>query len=515
MKKPRFWVVLASAAPAVLAIAVLMKAQTAAPATNPRAFFDKYCVTCHDQDQRTAGLALDTLDLSKPGEHAEVLEKVIVKLRSGSMPPPGMPRPDAATYRAVATALENTLDKAWASHPNPGRIGAVQRLNRSEYNNAIRDLFALDMDVKPLLPGDDTADGSFDNFADVLSISTAHLERYMSVARQVTRLAVGLPPAKPGMDRFEIPLHVLQEDRMSEDLPLGSRGGMAIHYDFPVDGEYLIKVRLQRQYQDYLKGMGWPQQLDVRLDGKLRKRFTVGGAAQGRPAASSYAGDGEPGFAGAPEWETYMQVTGDSGLEVRVPVQAGSHTVGVSFVREMWEPEGLPQPVQLGRVISNDQVYMGYANVGSIQIGGPYETQGAAKDTPSRRAIFVCQPKARAEERSCAATILSRMARLAYRRPAAKADVDTLLSFYDSGRKEGESFDGGIQFALERMLVDPDFLLRVYRDPSKSNGAAAYRLSDLDLASRLSFFLWSSVPDDHLLTLAERGELTKSGSLEK
>ena len=515
MKKPRFWVVLASAAPAVLAIAVLMKAQTAAPATNPRAFFDKYCVTCHDQDQRTAGLALDTLDLSKPGEHAEVLEKVIVKLRSGSMPPPGMPRPDAATYRAVATALENTLDKAWASHPNPGRIGAVQRLNRSEYNNAIRDLFALDMDVKPLLPGDDTADGSFDNFADVLSISTAHLERYMSVARQVTRLAVGLPPAKPGMDRFEIPLHVLQEDRMSEDLPLGSRGGMAIHYDFPVDGEYLIKVRLQRQYQDYLKGMGWPQQLDVRVDGKLLKRFTVGGGAQGRPAASSYAGDGEPGFAGAPEWETYMQVTGDSGLEVRVPVQAGSHTVGVSFVREMWEPEGLPQPVQLGRVISNDQVYMGYANVGSIQIGGPYETQGAAKDTPSRRAIFVCQPKARAEERSCAATILSRMARLAYRRPAAKADVDTLLSFYDSGRKEGGSFDGGIQFALERMLVDPDFLLRVYRDPSKSNGAAAYRLSDLDLASRLSFFLWSSVPDDHLLTLAERGELTKSGSLEK
>lgn len=337
----------------------------------------------------------------------------------------------------------------------------------------------------------------------------------MSVARQVTRLAVGLPPAKPGMDRFEIPLHVLQEDRMSEDLPLGSRGGMAIHYDFPVDGEYLIKVRLQRQYQDYLKGMGWPQQLDVRLDGKLRKRFTVGGAAQGRPAASSYAGDGEPGFAGAPEWETYMQVTGDSGLEVRVPVQAGSHTVGVSFVREMWEPEGLPQPVQLGRVISNDQVYMGYANVGSIQIGGPYETQGAAKDTPSRRAIFVCQPKARAEERSCAATILSRMARLAYRRPAAKADVDTLLTFYDSGRKEGGSFDGGIQFALERMLVDPDFLLRVYRDPSKSTGAAAYRLSDLDLASRLSFFLWSSVPDDHLLTLAERGELTKSGSLEK
>ncbi|HEY7335849.1 MAG TPA: DUF1592 domain-containing protein [Bryobacteraceae bacterium] len=492
-----------------------MDAQTSPSNVNPRAFFDKYCVTCHDQEQRTAGLALDALDLSKPAANAEVLEKVIVKLRAGSMPPPGMPRADAATYKAVAGALENSIDKAWAANPNPGRIGAVQRLNRSEYNNAIRDLFALDLDVKSLLPGDDTADGSFDNFADVLSISTAHLERYMSVARQVTRLAVGLPPVKPGMERFEIPLHVLQEDRMSEDLPFGSRGGMAIHYDFPVDGEYLIKVRLQRQYQDYLKGMGWPQQLDVRLDGKLLKRFTVGGGAKGRPAAASYAGDGEPGFAGDPEWETYMQTGGDAGLEVRAPVQAGSHTVGVSFVRQMWEPEGLPQPVQLGRVISNDQVYMGYANVGSVQIGGPYDAHADAKDTPSRRAIFVCQPKAVAEERSCAATILSRMARLAYRRPAKKADVDTLLGFYDNGRKDGGNFDSGIQFALERMLVDPDFLLRVYRDPSKSNGAAAYRLSDLELASRLSFFLWSSIPDDRLLSLAERGELTKSGNLEK
>ena len=201
------------------------------------------------------------------------IEKVIVKLRAGSMPPPGNARPDPATYASVATALENLADQAWTAHPNPGRIGAVQRLNRTEYNNAIRDLFAIDLDVKPLLPGDDTADGSFDNFADSLTISTAHLERYMSVARQVTRLATGLPPAKPAAEHFEIPLHVMQEDRMSEDLPFGSRGGMAIHYDFPVDGEYLIHVRLQRQYQDYLKGMGWPQQLEVRLDGKLLKRF--------------------------------------------------------------------------------------------------------------------------------------------------------------------------------------------------------------------------------------------------
>jgi mono/diheme cytochrome c family protein len=507
---------------AALAFCAVTSAQT--PSTtpqNPRTFLDTYCVTCHNQKLHTAGLALDTVDLTHPAASAEILEKVIGKLRAGSMPPPKMPRADAATYNLIATALENQIDQATLSHPNPGRISAVHRLNRAEYNNAIRDLFALDVDVKPLLPGDDTADGSFDNFADSLSISTAHLERYMSVARQITRLATGLPPAQPSLERFEIPLHVLQEDRQSEDLPLGSRGGIAVHYDFPVDGEYLVKVKLQRQYQDYLKGMGWAQKLDVRLDGKLLKRFSVGGQGKGRAAAASYAGDGEPGFAGDPEWETYMQLTGDAGLEVRLPVKAGSRVVGVSFVREMFEPEGLPQPVQLGRVISNDQVYMGLANVGSVEIGGPYNAplptkNPASETTSSRKAIFVCEPpKAISEERPCATTILSRIARLAYRRPVTKADVDTLLQFFDNGRKDGGSFDSGIQFALERMLVDPDFLLRVHRDPVAKVVPASYRMSDIELASRLSFFLWSSVPDDRLLTLAEHGELKNPATLDK
>src|SRR5580704_13928262 len=426
---------------AIGAAMLTAQSQKPAPSITPRQLFDNYCVDCHDHEAPAAGLALDTLDLTKPGPNAATIEKVLVKLRAGSMPPQGSPRPDSATYRSVATTLENAVDQAWAAHPIPGRIGAVQRLNRTEYNNAIRDLLALDLDVKPLLPGDDTADGSFDNFADSLSISTAHLERYMSVARQVTRLATGLPPAKPGLENFEIPLHVLQDDRMGEDLPFGSRGGLAIHYDFPVDGEYLIHVKLQRQYQDYLKGMGWPQQLEIRLDGKLLKRFTVGGAGKGRAAATSYAGDGEPGFAGDPEWETYMQLTGDAGLEVRVLVKAGSRVVGVSFVREMWEPEGLPQPMQLGRVISNDQVYMGNANVGLVQIGGPYAAPGPARDTPSRKAIYVCQPTA-SEERSCAATILSKMARLAYRRPATKKDIDTLLQFFDNGRAAAAAKEG-------------------------------------------------------------------------
>jgi hypothetical protein len=501
----------------VLSLTGLASAQVA-PQT-PRVFLDKYCITCHNQKLKTAGLMLDTVDLSRPAANAEVLEKVIGKLRAGSMPPPKMPRADAATYRVIATSLENSIDQAVAGHPDPGRISAVHRLNRTEYSNAIRDLFALDVDVKQLLPGDDTADGSFDNFADVLSISTAHLDRYMSVARQVTRLATGLPPAHPTTERFEIPLHVLQEDRQSEDLPLGSRGGIAVHYDFPVDGEYTIKVKLQRQYQDYLKGMGWAQKLDVRLDGKLLKRFSVGGQGKGRPAAASYAGDGEPGFAGGPEWETYMQLTGDAGLEVRIPVKAGSRVVGVSFVREMFEPEGLPQPVQLGRVISNDQVYMDNANVGSVEIGGPYDAlkakQTPAEMTASRKAIFVCAPpRAAAEERPCAVTILNRMARLAYRRPVTKADTDTLMQFFDKGRKDGGSFESGVQFALERMLVDPDFLLRVHRDPAgvKSD---SYKLSDVEVASRLSFFLWSSIPDDRLLTLAEHGELTQPVTLQK
>jgi hypothetical protein len=386
----------------------------------------------------------------------------------------------------------------------------------------------------------------------------------MSVARQVTRLATALPPPQPTVHTFEIPLHVTQEDRESEDLPLGSRGGIAVRYHFPVDGAYSIKVRLQRNYQDYLKGMGWEQQLDVRLDGKLLKRFAVGGKAQGRPAGASYAGDGEPGFAGAPEWEKYMQIDGDADLLVRIPVTAGSHVVGVSFVRALWEPEGLPQPLQRGRVITNDEVYMGYANVAAVQIGGPYAAGTATasgNSSPTGGRVFTCRPSRPSEESACATKILSRLARLAYRRPVNKADIATLMSFFADGRRSSGNFEGGVQFALERMLVDPDFLLRVYREPgnarlklrpttTQDNGGArlqspgnprdtgsgrpqlrpgdpnagsarlqsrqdAYRLSDIELASRLSFFLWSSIPDDDLLSLAERGRLSNPQVLDQ
>ena len=482
-----------------------------------REVLDAYCVRCHNERRVTGGLALDVLDVESPAAAAGTWEAVIRKLRTGTMPPGGVQRPDQAEYDFVAGWLETELDEAaLAADPNPGMSNPVHRLNRLEYNNAINDLLGLDVDVRSLLPGDETADGSFDNFADALSITTTHMERYMSLARQVTRLATGLPPTAPGVATFEVPLHVVQDQRQSEDLPFGSRGGIAVRYDFPVDGEYLIKILLRRQYQDYLMGMGWPQQLDLRLDGELVERFAVGGGAnEFRPAAASYAGSGEPGSAGAPDWEEYMQVTGDAHLEVRLTVEAGPRVVGVSFVREQWEPELLPQPRQRGRVLTNDQIYMDNASVQSVQIGGPYEITGTATETPSRQEIFVCRPQPGAEEDACASQILSRMARRAYRRPVTSQDVEILLGFFRQGRLEGGSFDAGIQLALERLVVDPEFLFRVYPEPTGVEQGDVYQLDDVAVASRLSFFLWSSIPDETLLGLAEEGRLTDPAVLEQ
>ena len=516
--------------PATLDIATPTATATHPTATHPtapdptaidpddvRAVIDEYCVRCHNERRMTGGLALDVLDVEEPGAASDRWETVIRKLRTGTMPPGDELRPNPAEYELVASWLETELDRAAASgDPNPGTTNPVHRLNRLEYNNAINDLFALEVDVQSLLPGDETADGSFDNFANSLSITTTHMERYMSVARQVTRLATGLPPVAPGVETFEIPLHVVQDQRQAEDLPFGSRGGIAVRYDFPVDGEYLLKIQLRRQYQDYLMGMGWPQQLDLRLDGALVERFTVGGGAlDSRPAAASYAGSGEPGSFGAPEWEVYMQTGGDAHLEARVTVEAGPAVVGVSFIREQWEPELLPQPLQRGRVLTNDQIYMGYASVHALQIGGPYEATGTVAETPSRNEIFVCRPAAGAPEEACAERILSRMARRGYRRPATREDVDVLLDFFRQGRAQGGSFDSGIQLALERLVVDPEFLVRVSRVPPGVEAHEVYEINGVELASRLSFFLWSSIPDELLLELAEDGRLTNSAVFEQ
>ena len=491
------------AAPASAAAAASAP-QTAAP--SPRAMLDRYCVTCHNDRLRTGDLVLEAaaVDAGNPSRDADVWERVIAKLRTGAMPPPGRPRPDASTYDAVAARLEADIDRAAAARPNPGRTGTVHRLNRTEYRNAVRDLLALDLDVTPLLPGDETSDTGFDNNADVLSISTAQLERYLSAARTITRLATGLPPAGPGFETFDVPLLLLQDDRQSEQLPLGSRGGVAVPYHFPVDGEYLIKIELRSNWQDYILGMGSAHRLDVRIDGRLVKRFTVGGEARGRPAPVTFT----IAERGDPAWETYLQHA-DERLEVRVPVEAGPRTVGVSFVRNLWEPEGILKPRQAGEVLSNDEAYHGNAAVSAVAIGGPYHMAGPG-DTPSRRAIFTCRPDtdAAADERACAAEIVSRLARRAYRRPLTPADVETLLGFFAAGRESGGSFDAGIQLALERMLVDPDFLLRIESDPAGSAPGEPYRLSDVEVASRLSFFLWGSIPDEPLLAAAEAGALT-------
>ena len=506
-----------------------------AAAVMPRAVLDRYCVTCHNDRLRTGGLSLaaGAVDTADPSRHADVWEKVIAKLRTGAMPPPGRPRPGEATYDAVAGRLEADIDRAAAAGPNPGRTSTVHRLNRTEYRNAIRDLFALDLDVTPLLPGDETSDTGFDNNADVLSISTAQLERYLSAARTVTRLATGLEPTGPGFETFDVPLLLLQDERQSEDLPLGSRGGVAVPFHFPVDGDYLIKIELRANWQDYILGMGSAHLLDVRIDGELVERFTIGGDAPGRPAPVTFT----IAERGDPEWEAFLQ-TADERLEVRVPVEAGPRTVGISFVRNVWEPEGILKPRQAGEVLSNDEAYHGNAAVSAVAIGGPYSVTGPG-DTPSRDAIFTCRPEpaavpataasgtaahsgtasapeaaVTADERACATEIVSRLAQLAYRRPVTAGDIDTLLGFFDSGRESGGGFDAGIQLALERMLVDPDFLLRIERDPAGAAPGAPYRLSDVEVASRLSFFLWGSIPDEPLLDAAERGALTDPVELE-
>ena len=454
------------------------------------------------------GLAFDVLDVTRLSDNSEAWEAAITKLRAGTMPPGGSPRPDEATYDMVASWLETEIDRAAAANPNPGRNQTVHRLNRTEYTNAIRDLFALEIDGDALLPGDETSDTGFDNQADFLSISTAQLERYMSAARKITRLATGLPPTG-GSETFTVPLLSFQDDRQSEDLPLGSRGGIAIHHYFPVDGEYLIKVRLGTNWQNYIRGMARQHQLEVRIDGALVQRFTVGGEARGRPAPNTFT----IAELGDPEWEEYLH-TADDGLEVRLPVTAGARLVGVYFMRKTWEPEGILQPNMRGEVLTRDEMYQGNATVKSVTIEGPFQISGPG-DTPSRREIFVCHPESGAGEEACATTILSRLARRAYRRPVTAGDVEMLLEFFESGRSSGGSFDAGIQLALERLLTDPDFLLRIELDPAQAAPGQPYRLSDLDVASRLSFFLWSSIPDEALLDLAERGELTDPRILEQ
>jgi len=482
----------------------------AAATESVRPVLDRYCITCHNQRLKTAGLVLEGFDLTRAGRELDVWEKVARKLRTREMPPPGLTRPDHETYERATAALEAALDQAATTHPNPGRV-VVHRLNRTEYVNAVRDLLALDIDGRSLLSADEPDQQGFDNVAGVLSVSPRLLENYLSAASVVSRLAVGDRSLGAAENTFKIPTALIQEDRTSDDLPFGSRGGISIPYQFPLDGEYRIKVVMRRQLYLYLIGMGEPHQIDIRLDGSLIKRFTIGGGGKGRTAPESFAGNTQ----GDPEWEVYMH-TADEGLTVTVPVTAGAHDVGVSFVRRHWEPEGILQPPQRGFARTTNELYYGNPAVDIVSIAGPYSPR-PAEESPSRRAVFVCHPsweKGGSQDEECARTILSRLARRAYRRPLTEQDLQTLLDFYRAGQQE-EGFEAGIQRGLRRILASPSFLFRIEREPANAAPGSVYRLDDLDLASRLSFFLWSSIPDEELLTAATRGTLSTPSGLEQ
>tara|TARA_B100000678_G_scaffold63210_1_gene51485 strand:+ start:178 stop:2532 length:2355 start_codon:yes stop_codon:yes gene_type:complete len=482
---------------AALATGWLASNVGAQQATEYRALLDDYCVTCHSQrivdgqnepataltsQLRAVGLALDALDLSAVAADAAHWEPVVRKLRAGLMPPAGRRRPDQAVLDEFRTWLETELDGAAAASPNPGRTATFHRLNRAEYHNAIRDLLALEIDVVDFLPADDASFG-FDNIGGVLRISQSLLERYLNASRVISRLAVGSPPPAPFSEEFRTAQDEQQQDRAT-GMPFGTRGGMLVPYHFPLDADYDLKIRVSGA-----RG----------LDEQNRIEVTV---------------DGEPIDLSAVEL--------GSSIQLRIPITAGPHDIGVAFYRN---PPVLVEQVrerfQNPRTAGNSGGPGGsMPTVTSLTIAGPYDIRGPGI-TPSRDKVFVCQPVTGSEELDCARTILAGLARRAYRRPVTSADVEVLIEFFEMGRVNGDGsaasrgFDSGIELALRRLLVSPEFLVRIEADPTGVASDTPYAVTDIELASRLSFFLWSSIPDDELLDLAERGVLSQPAELDR
>jgi mono/diheme cytochrome c family protein len=492
-------------------------AAPAAAASPQQALLKQYCITCHNQRLKTAGLALDSLDLNNIGANPAVWEKVVWKVRGGIMPPVNRPRPDHQAIDGFASWLEGQLDRAAAAKPDPGRVPA-HRLNRAEYSNAVRDLLGVQIEAS-LLPADEVGHG-FDNIAGNLALSPALLDRYMATARRISRLAVGDPSIGPGYTSrvYTVPMNMTQNDRMSEDLPFGSRAGIVARHQFPLDGEYHLRIRLKKSVYEYIVNLEEAHELDVRLDGARIANYTVGGVTKGKPAPVSFSGTFmAAGGAGFPtqEWDDY-RTSADSHLNLTISAKAGTHLIGVSFVAKSWEQEGVLQPPlrEYGATvteITDTSSKPEGPGLESLTIDGPYNAAGPGQ-TPSRQRIFECHPSSAAEEPRCAKRILGTLARRAYRRPVVEAELAPLLDFYDQGRAAG-GFDSGIESAIERILVDPEFLFRVEADPANLPAGSSYRVSDLALASRLSFFLWSSIPDDELLDVAAKGRLKDPGVL--
>ncbi len=454
---------------------------------------DKYCVTCHNQRLKTGGLALDNLNLDKVADNAETWEKVLRKLHGGMMPPQGMPRPDGATVDQFTGWLETSLDRAAAAHPEPGR-STLHRLNRTEYGNAIHDLLDLDIDPAAFLPADDEANG-FDNIADVLRFSPSLLEQYLSASDKISSLAVGDPSITPISLVFQAPPDLDQEQHI-EGLPLGTRGGIQIHYNFPLDGEYDLRVFLLQNIVGYVPGLEYAHQLEISIDGQRVFLAQVGGEEDNKMS------DANLGVA---------KDTLDARLRTRIPVKAGPRTVVVTFLRRNSAPSDEPlQPFTHDHDLQNMN---GVPRIDRVQITGPFDPTGPG-DTPSRHRVFSCHPANAAAELPCARTILTNLARRAYRRPVTPADLENLLSFYQSARNK-KNFDAGIENALRLILTNPKFLFRMETDPAGAAPGSIHPVSDLELASRLSFFLWSSIPDDQLITLASQGKLKDPAILEQ
>ena len=475
--------------------------EAAASAEDVTAVLDQYCVTCHNArvvdgagaapsplvaQLRAAGLALDRLDAADVAEDAAAWEAVVGKLRAGAMPPIGRPRPDEETLDRVASRLEASLDRAAAAAPDPGRRPALHRLSRTEYANAVRDLLGLDdlpkeLDIAVMLPADNATSG-FDNLAELLFVSPTLMERYLAAARKISRLAVGDPTMLPIVDTWQLDRDLVQDGHI-EGLPLGTRGGIRVRSHLPLDGEYLVTVQFARAARE-------PHDVEVSVDGRRVELFTVGENPPERLASGVFAFDADPD------------------VQVRVPLRAGPREVAVAFLPKSGAAaEGL---VRSSRSRSRQP------SIASLVVSGPYGADGAG-DTPSRRRILTCRPRTgapAAEEEACARSILGGLARRAYRRPATAGDVDRLLPFYERGRAEG-GFERGVQRAVERLLVSPEFLFRVERTPEGVEAGGAHAVSDLELASRLSFFLWSSIPDDELLETAIRGGLREPGALDR
>lgn len=464
--------------------------QPAAPATPAAELVNKYCVSCHNQRLKSGNLTLDTADATRVANSAEAWEKVIVKLRSRAMPPPGLPRPDAATYDKVSEWLETEIDRAALAKVNPGRSATLHRLNRAEYANAVRDLLGIEVDAAAMLPPDEQAYG-FENNADALSIQPALLDRYVSAASAIARRAVGDPNIPPGFVRYGAMAtnandhtYLFQTERMGEDFPLGTKGGIVARHYFPVDGEYVFKLRLQRTWDLGIRGINVKTDFDIRVDGVRVGQLTFGGD-RGRGAA---------------------QFDADEALQVRVPVKAGPHQVIATMVKaDNAAPEGGGADRLSHYSRASDTTGAPIA-VAALLIGGPYNGK-VPEDSPSRQALYVC----RTADDACATKILSNLAKRAYRRAATNDDVQTLFAFY----KRAANFDDGIRSALERTLVSPDFLFRIEADPDGVAPGAVYRVSDVELASRLSFALWSSIPDDTLLDLAIQNKLHEPAVLDQ